>query len=157
MTNPFPITRARRLETRRKEMGYARRCFYCPEADPACFERDHPVSEKLDRLFERIVCRNCHRKWELHRDSMGLAKNGRHNPIESEREKECRYHLLLAEDLDSIADVVQSPKASPKMIADALRAAAASLRRTTPMPLSSELRNGSIPTGTPKPTDTKCA
>jgi hypothetical protein len=157
VNNPNPITRARRLETRRKEMGYAICCFYCGETDPACFERDHPVTEKLDRLFKRTVCRNCHRKWELHRDSMGLTKNGRHGAIESERERERRYHLLLAEDLDSIADVARSSNASPEMIAAALAEAASSLRRTAPALQSSELPNGSIATGVPGPTDTKCA
>jgi hypothetical protein len=88
---------------------------------------------------------------------MGLTKNGRHDAIESERERERRYHLLLAEDLDSIADVVQSPKPSPKMIAAALRAAAASLRRTTPAPQPPQLPNGNIATRLPMPTDAKCA
>jgi hypothetical protein len=136
-------------------MGYAICCFYCGETEAVCFEKDHPVTEKLDRLFKRTVCRNCHRKWELHRDSMGLTKNGRPDAIESEREKNRRYHLLLAEDLDSIANVVESPKASPKMIADALRAAAASLRRTAPTPQPPPLPNGSIATGLPRPTDAK--
>lgn len=132
MKNPYPITRARRLETRRKEMGYARRCFYCAEADPSCFEKDHPVTKALDVLFERTVCRNCHRKLEINRDTKGLTKNGLHRVRESEREKALRYDLLLAEDLDSIADVVQSPHGSPDLIAPALRAAASSLRRTAP-------------------------
>ncbi len=130
MRNPYPITRARRLETRRKEMGYASRCFYCPETDPFCFEKDHPVTKALDLLFERTVCRNCHRKLEINRDTKGLTKNGLHRVRESAREKAQRYDLLLAEDLDSIADVVQSPHASPDLIAAALRAAASSLRRT---------------------------
>src|SRR6266849_7183925 len=110
MKNPNPIARARRLETRRREMGYASRCFYCPEADPFCFENDHPeVTRALDLLFERTVCRNCHRKLEINRDNKSLTKNGLHRVRESEREKARRYDLLLAEDLDSIADVVQSP------------------------------------------------
>ena len=136
MKNPYPIKRARRLETRRKEMGYASRCFYCPETDPFCFEKDHPLTKALDPLFERTVCRNCHRKLEINRDTKSLTMNGFHRVRESEREKARRYHLLLAEDLDSIADVVQSPHASPDLIAAALRAAASSLRRTAPTPHS---------------------
>jgi hypothetical protein len=147
--NPNPITRARRLETRLKEMGYARRCFYCPETDPVCFEKDHPVTQKLDPQFKRTVCRNCHRKLEINRDNKGLTKNGRHHAIESEREKDRRYHLLLAEDLDSIADVVQSPHASPDLIAAALRAAASSLRRTAPALPTPQLLDGSITIGVP--------
>jgi hypothetical protein len=130
MKNPNPIVRARRLETRRKKMGYASRCFYCPESDPFCFEKDHPVTEKLDPLSMRTVCRNCHRKLEANRDIKGLTKNGLRNVSETEHEKDRRYHLLLAEDLDSIAEVVQSPSASSELIASALREAAASLRRT---------------------------
>jgi hypothetical protein len=130
--NPYPITRARRLETRRREMGYASRCFYCSETDPFCFEKDHPVTKALDLLFERTVCRNCHRKLEINRDTKGLTKNGLRHARESAREKAQRYDLLLAEDLDSIADVVQSPHASPALIAAALKNAASSLRRTAP-------------------------
>ena|SRR5579872_1871807 len=132
MKNPNPIMRGRRLETRRKKMGYASRCFYCPEKDPFCFEKDHPVTQKLDPLSMRTVCRNCHRKLEANRDIKGLTKNGLRNVNETERERHQRYHLLLAEDLDSIAEVVQSPNASPELIATALRSAAASLRRTVP-------------------------
>ena len=113
-------------------MGYASRCFYCPETDPFCFEKDHPVTKALDPLFQRTVCRNCHRKLEIDRDTKSLTKNGLHRVRESEREKAKRYDLLLAEDLDSIADVVQSPHASSDSIAAALRAAASSLRRTAP-------------------------
>jgi hypothetical protein len=87
---------------------------------------------------------------------MGLTKNGRHEAIESGCERERRYHLLLAEDLDSIADVVESPQATPEMIAAALRAAAASLRRTAPAP-QSQLLNDNAATGVSRPTDTKCA
>jgi len=144
--NPYPITRARRLETRRKEMGYASRCFYCLETDPSCFEKDHPVTKALDLLFERTVCRNCHRKLEIDRDTKGLTKNGLHGVRESAREKAERYDLLLAEDLDSIADVVQSPHASPDLIAAALRAAASSLRRTAPTRHSPASPDGSSAT-----------
>jgi hypothetical protein len=132
MKIPYPMTRARRLETRRKEMGYASRCVYCPETDPFCFEKDHPVTRALDPLFDRTVCRNCHRKLEINRDIKRLTKNGLHRVRESAREKAQRYDLLLAEDLDSLADVLQSPHASPDLIAAALRAAASSLRRTAP-------------------------
>lgn len=143
MNNPEPLARARRLEMRRKETGYASRCFYCPEADPSCFENDHPVTQALDPLFVRTVCRNCHRKFEVKRDAKGLTKNGLHRVRESEREKAQRYDLLFAEDLDSIADVVQSPHAAAELIAAALRAAASSLRRTTPTLHSPPLPNRS--------------
>jgi hypothetical protein len=155
--NTNPITRARRLETRRKKMGYAICCFYCGEPDPSCFEKDHPVTKKLDRLNKRTVCRNCHRKLELHRDSIGLTENGRHNVIESECERERRCHLLFADDLDSIADVVQSPNTSREMIAAALREDAASLRRTAPTLQPSRLPDTSIVRETPVPAESKCA
>jgi hypothetical protein len=132
MKNPNPIARARRIEMHRKPLGYPSRCFYCPETDSVCFEEDHPVTRQLDEKFKRVVCRNCHRKLEINRDTKGLTKNGLHRVRESKHEKAQRYDLLLAEDLDSIADVVQSPHASPELIAAALRAAASSLRRTAP-------------------------
>jgi len=87
------------------------------------------------------VCRNCHRKLEINRDTKGLTKNGLHRVRESQHEKTQRYDLLLAEDLDSIADVVQSPHASPDLVAAALRAAASSLRRTVPTHHSNPLPN----------------
>jgi hypothetical protein len=117
---------------RRKQLGYPSRCFYCGETDLFCFEEDHPVTRELDEQFKRVVCRNCHRKLEASRDIKGLTKNGLRSVRESEREKARRYDLLLAEDLDSIADVVQSPHASPTLIAAALKNAASSLRRTAP-------------------------
>ena len=132
---------------RRKQLGDPTRCFYCPETDIFCFEADHPVTHELDADFKRVECRNCHRKLEASRDLKELTKNGQHNAIESERKKDRRYHLLLAEDLDSIADVVKSPDASPEMTAAALRAAASSLRRTAPTPASPELPSGSIVAG----------
>jgi hypothetical protein len=49
MKNPNPIARARRIEVRRKELGYATRCFHCPESELFCLENDHPVTEKLVR------------------------------------------------------------------------------------------------------------
>jgi hypothetical protein len=130
--NPNPIARARRIEMRRKQLGYPSRCFYCGETDLFCFEEDHPVTRELDEKFKRVVCRNCHRKLEATRDIKELTKNGQRRVRESEREKARRYDLLLAEDLDSIADVVQSPHASPALIAATLKNAASSLRRTAP-------------------------
>ena len=132
MKNPYPFTRARRIEKRRKDLGYPTRCFYCSESDIFCFQEDHPVTEDLDKDFKRVVCWNCHRKLEARRDYKHLTKNGLRTVKEPEHEKDNRYHLLLAEDLDSIAEVVQSPNASPELIASALRSAAASLRRTAP-------------------------
>jgi hypothetical protein len=127
--NPNPITRARRIETRRKHMGYADRCFYCGETDVFCFEREHPATDKLDHLFKRTVCRNCHRKLEANRDFKKLTNNGLHDVIESGEEQLRRYLLLMAEDQDSIANVLLSPTALPELTADALRSAAASMRR----------------------------
>lgn len=128
MKNPNPITRARRYEMRRKKLG-SDRCFYCPECDVACLEIDHPVGGKRDVKFKRTVCRNCHRKREMERDLAELTKNGQHNTNESPLEEWRSFLLLLAEDQDSIADLLQSPDASPKLIAAALQSTAASLRR----------------------------
>jgi len=110
-------------------MGYADCCFYCGETQVFCFELDHPVTCKLDRLFKRTVCRNCHRKLEANRDLKKLTKNGLHDVAESDDEQLRRYLLLMAEDQDSIADVLLSPIASPRLTADTLRSAAASIRR----------------------------
>lgn len=130
MKNPDPIARAWRLEKRRRELGSDNpRCFYCGEPDIACLEVDHPVTEELDPNFERIECRNHHRKLELKRDLAGFTMNGRRGVKESKRAKLRRYLLLQAEDEDSIADLVGSPQASPQLIADALHAKATSLRR----------------------------
>jgi hypothetical protein len=127
--NPNPIARARRIQMRRKGTGYADRCFYCFETDVFCFELDHPVTAKLDPLFKRTVCRNCHRKFEARRDVKGLTKNGLRHVNETEREQLRRYLLLQAEDQDSIAEMLESPTASPQLVANALRLVAASLRR----------------------------
>jgi hypothetical protein len=127
--NPNPITRARRIETRRKQLGYPTRCFYCTETELFCFEEDHPVTEGLDDQFKRVVCRNCHRKQEASRDLKSLTKNGQHNVIESDEEQLRRYLLLLAEDQDSIADMMESPAASTQLVTHALRSTAASMRR----------------------------
>jgi hypothetical protein len=127
--NPNPITRARRIETRRKQLGYPTRCFHCPETDIFCFEEDHPATRELDDQFKRVECRNCHRKVEARRDIKGLTKNGQHDVNESEREALRRYLLLMAEDQDSIAELLQSPNASSPLIANALKSTAASLRR----------------------------
>lgn len=130
MKNPDPIARAWRLERRRKQLGSDNpRCFYCPESDLPCLELDHPVTEELDPKFTRIECRNDHHKLELKRDVTELTNNGRRGVKESKRAQLRRYLLLLAEDQDSIADVVLSPNASPELVAAALRATAASLRR----------------------------
>jgi hypothetical protein len=126
--NPNPITRARRLEMRRKLLG-SDRCLYCPESDLACLELDHPVGRKRDPEFTRVVCRNCHRKREMERDLAELTKNGLHNTNESAVEGLRSYLLLLAEDQESIAAAVESPAASKKLTAAALRSTAASLRR----------------------------
>jgi len=127
--NPHPIARARRLETRRKQLGYPDRCLSCSESDISCFEEDHPVTRKLDPKFKRAVCRNCHWKCERRRDDAKLTKNGFHEALESEREQLRRYLLLLAEDQDFIAALLQSPDASLPLIAKELKSTAAYLRR----------------------------
>jgi hypothetical protein len=130
--NPNPIGRAYRLEKRRKELGCQNpRCFYCGESDIFCLENDHPVSEELDAEFTRIVCRNCHRKREAERDLLKLTKNGLRKPTESKHSKSVRHRMLLANDLDSISDLLTSSPASASlpMIADAVHAVATSLRR----------------------------
>jgi hypothetical protein len=129
VNNPDPIARAWRLEKRRKELGSNDpQCFYCPEKDIPCLELDHPVTEKLDPKFTRIVCRNHHRKLEMKRDTAGLTTNGLRGVQESERDELRRYLLLHAEDLQSIASI------SPDNIAAALLASAASLRRKAATP-----------------------
>ena len=130
MKNPNPIARARRIEMRRKQLGYPSRCFYCPETDIFCFEADHPVTEELDKDFKRAVCRNCHRKREADRDIKGLTKNGQRDVFESDDEKLHRYLLLMAEDEDSQAELLQREPNTPiNLIIAASRARAASLRR----------------------------
>lgn len=112
---------------RRKDMGYATRCFYCGEMDIFCFEIDHPVTWELDEYFTRVLCRNCHRKLEARRDIKGLTKNGKHRTKESKRKALRRFLCLMAEDQETIAEVVLTTP-SP-LIAKALHEAAASLRR----------------------------
>jgi hypothetical protein len=130
MKNPNPIARARRIEMRRKQLGYPSRCFYCAETELFCFEEDHPVTCQLDERFKRVVCRNCHRKSEASRDIKGLTKNGKHDVAESELEKFRRYLLLMAEDEDSQAELLQGEPTTPiKLIIAASQARAASLRR----------------------------
>jgi hypothetical protein len=115
---------------RRKQLGYPTRCFYCPEADIFCFEEDHPVTRELDADFKRAVCRNCHRKLEFRRDTKNLTKNGKHQINESEREALQRFLLLMAEDEDSQAELLQQAPTTPiKLIVAASQARAASLRR----------------------------
>lgn len=127
MKNPYPIARARRTEMRRKQLGYATRCFYCPETDIFCFELDHPVTEELDEHFKRAVCRNCHRKLEARRDIKGLTKNGQHSVVETDRAALQRYLLLLADDQETIAEHVRTTP--PELIAVELQKTAVSLRR----------------------------
>ena len=127
MNNPYPIAQARRIELRRKHLGYPTRCFYCPETNIFCFEEDHPVTEDLDSEFKRVVCRNCHRKLEGRRDIKRLTKNGQRNLKETEAEALQRFFLLIAEDQDTIADVVRTSPS--ELIESALKANAASIRR----------------------------
>ena len=130
MKNANPIARARRIEMRRKQLGYPSRCFYCDETDIFCFEEDHPVTEELDKRFKRVVCRNCHRKREADRDIKGLTKNGRHDVVESESEKLCRHLRLMAEDEESQAELLERAPDTPiDLIIAASRARAASLQR----------------------------
>ncbi len=130
MKNPDPIARAWRLEKRCKQLGEDNpRCFYCPESDLPCLELDHLVTKELDPKFTRIECRNDHRKLELNRDIKKLTNNGRRSVKESKRAKLRRYLWLLAEDQDSIADMVLSPNMLPELVTAALRATAGSLRR----------------------------
>lgn len=115
---------------RRKELGYATRCFYCPESELFCLENDHPVTEKLDARFKRAVCRNCHRKREAQRDLKKLTKNGQHLAPETERDALQRYLRLMAEDEESQADLLQKdPSTPPTLIIAASKERAASLRR----------------------------
>jgi hypothetical protein len=128
--NPNPFKRAYRMERRRKELGSSNpRCCYCSEADLYCLELDHPVTEKLDCAFTQVVCRNDHRKLEAERDIAGLTKNGLHDVVESDREQQRRYMLLLAEHHDSIASLLRSGKVRQDLVADALSSIAKSLRR----------------------------
>lgn len=130
MKNPNPITRARRIETRRKQLGYPTRCFYCPETDVFCFEEEHPVTHDLDKEFKRAVCRNCHRKLEARRDLKGITKNGRRDATETELEKLKRYVLLMAEDEELQAELLQqNPNTPTHLLISASQARAASLRR----------------------------
>jgi hypothetical protein len=130
MKNPNPIARARRIEMRRKQLGHPSRCFYCSETDLFCFEEDHPVTRDLDDKFKRVTCRNCHRKREADRDIKGLTKNGKRDVVESQLEKECRYLLLMADDEDSQAELLQrEPNIPINLIISASQARAASLRR----------------------------
>jgi len=115
---------------RRKELGYPTRCFYCSESELFCLENDHPVTENLDPFFKRAVCRNCHRKEEARRDLKGLTKNGLRYAPETPREAHQRYLRLMAEDEESQAELLErDPGTLPKLIIDASRARAASLRR----------------------------
>jgi hypothetical protein len=112
---------------RRKQLGYATRCFYCPESDLFSFQLDHPSAKELDPDFKRVVCSNCHGKLERRRDTKRLTKNGKHSAKESERAALRRYLLLMAEDQETIAEhALTTP---PELIAKALHETTASLRR----------------------------
>jgi hypothetical protein len=152
VSNPNPIKRAWRIESRRKEVGYATRCFRCPESDIFCFEVEHPVTEGLDKQFKRAVCRNCHRKQEFQRDVQGLTHNGKHNVAESGAEKLKRYMLLMVEDLDWVAEVLQqSPNLPIDLIIRDYKARAASLRRTAnSLQLTPEACTPTIPKKNPR-------
>ena len=114
----------------RKRVGYATRCFYCPETDIFCFDMDHPLTQQLDEFFKRAVCRNCHSKLERRRDIKKLTKNGQRNVIETEREAEQRYLLLMAEDEESEAELLEhSPTTPLDLLIKASKDRAASLRR----------------------------
>lgn len=151
MSNPHPIERAWRIESCRKRVGYATRCFYCPETDIFCFEMEHPVTEGLDEHFKRAVCRNCHRKLEFQRDVKRLTKNGQRDATESGPERLKRYMLLMAEDLDSVAELLQrSPNFPIELIIADHKATAASLRRTAnAITLTPELGSPTIPKKNP--------
>jgi len=128
-------------------VGYATRCFYCPETDIFCFELEHPVTVGLDEYFKRAVCRNCHCKLEFQRDVKGLTQNGQHNVNESEPDKLKRYIQLMAEDLDSVAALLQrSPNFPIELIIADYKARSASLRRTANAPpLTPALGSPTIP------------
>jgi hypothetical protein len=147
VSNPDPIKRAWRIESCRKRVGYATRCFYCPEIDIFCFELEHPVTVGLDEYFKRAVCRNCHRKLEFQRDIKGLTKNGQHNVNETEHERLKRYLLLMAEDLASVGEELQEcPDLSREAIVADYKARAASLRRiANAPPLTPKLASRTIP------------
>jgi len=67
---------------------------------------------------------------EASRDIKGLTKNGQHDVVESEVEKFRRYLLLMAEDEDSQAELLQREPNTPiNLIIVASEARAASLRR----------------------------
>jgi phage protein D len=130
VSNPYPIKRAWRIESRRKQLHYATDCFFCLETDIFCLELDHPVTEELDRFYERANCRNCHRKQEIRRDNKGLTHNGKRNVTESGTEKLKRYLRLMAEDQDYVAEHLEQSLSTPtKPIVADYKARAASLRR----------------------------
>ncbi len=124
------MKRAWRLEKRRRMLGSDNPCCpYCGETEISCFELDHPVTEELDPDFTRAICRNCHRKLEFRRDVKGLTTNGLHKSNRKQSDPMERYLRLLAEDADSLAEVLESPTPRPQLTASALRGLSASLRR----------------------------
>lgn len=105
MKNPSPVTRARRIEKRRKTLGSDNpSCFYCGKSDIECLEIEHPVGREHDRSFTRIVCRNCHRELEMRRDVAKLTKNGKRRAPETKYESLCNYVLRLADDFEATSE-----------------------------------------------------
>jgi hypothetical protein len=130
VNNPDPIKRAWRLQRRRKELGSSNpSCVSCGESDIECLEKEHPLTEELDREFKRVECRNDHRRKELNRDLKGLTKNGKRNLEESERQCERRVLLLYAEDLDFLAERIKSPDFSRERASEELAKTVNSMRR----------------------------
>jgi hypothetical protein len=106
--NPNPVTRARRIEMRRKALGSDKpSCFYCGESDVACLEIEHPVGREYDKDFTRIVCRNCHRKLETGRDFAKLTKNGQYRAPETDHQSFRNYVLRVAHDLDATGESIR--------------------------------------------------
>jgi hypothetical protein len=108
---------------------------------------EHPVTERLDKYFRRAVCRNCHRKLEIQRDIKGLTHNGKRDVGDSGPEKHKRYLLINAEDLDSIAELLESAPDFPiQLIIADYKARAASLRRfANVVPLTPDQSSPTIP------------
>lgn len=112
MNNPSPITRARRIERRRKALGSDDPCFYCDEPDIVCLEIEHPLGQAHDKKFTRIVCSNCHKKLEARRDMAKLTKNGKRRVSETKQESDSNYLLRVADDLDATSESIRRRVAS---------------------------------------------
>jgi 5-methylcytosine-specific restriction endonuclease McrA len=105
--NINPLRTARRTEQRLKKLGWKPgdpdpSCSDCSESDIACLELDHLVGKDRDPKFERVVCRNCHRKREWKRDCAELSTNGKHKK-ETPQESHYRYLMLQASNLEEAA------------------------------------------------------